>query len=91
MDDIQAELASATLDNTNRYVEVIVDQDVRQNLIQVPVQQKEKGPEDKSRLRMKDVNHARRKLDTAIRHEDMAEENFLRLQALNNGEAEAGE
>ena len=89
-EDVQNELTSSVLDNSTRYVEVIIDQDVRLGLVDtVPKKQEETGP-PKSDFRTKDVNSARLKLDEAIANEAHAEDNLARFNELQNENIERG-
>ena len=78
-DEVQSDLAAINLDTDSRFVEVIIDQDIRLSLnkeIDPSTLDKHEAPNGPDFL-LKDVNIARKKLDVAVREENFAESNLL--------------
>ena len=78
-DSAATEFSNLSISKENRFIEVVIDQDVRLKRI-VPTLTSEKSVVEK--FDFKDVNVARAKLDEAAIEESLAEENVARLEVL---------
>ena len=83
-DELQAELATTVLDAESRYIEVIIDQDIRKNRVEATPEIEETA-QPKAESNRKNITNAKRKLDLAINQEDMAEANLNRYNELLAG------
>ena len=83
VDEIQTDITALSLDTESRYLEIIVDQDIRKGRVQKPVvepiQEIVVAPKN---FGLKDINQARRRLEQAVEAEETAESSLARFEEI---------